>query len=42
MRFFEILSLCHTIQIASESDQQNKGKYLGSPDEVCFINFCTK
>lgn len=38
-RFFEILSLCHTVQ----KDNTEEHKYqASSPDEMCFINFCLK
>jgi magnesium-transporting ATPase (P-type) len=35
MRFFEALTLCHTVQIDTNS-------YQGSPDEFSFIQFCIK
>lgn len=39
-RFFEILSLCHTVQLdlISENEKYN----ASSPDELSFILFCQK
>lgn len=36
-KFFELISLCHTVQI----DLMDKTKFqASSPDEMCFVDFC--
>ena len=41
VRFFEILSLCHTVQY--DATATTKDKYqASSPDEFSFIKFCLK
>ena len=42
-RFFEILTLCHTVQVDIEQDDDSNDRYhASSPDELSFIKFGRK
>lgn len=39
MKFFECLSLCHTVQLDRNSDMKFQAS---SPDEYSFVRFCER
>jgi phospholipid-translocating ATPase len=41
-RFFEVLSLCHTVQMELVSSSNGEKYNASSPDELSFIKFCSK